>query len=263
MTELFDRFFALMETRRSLRDYSGPAVTEQEKDAILQAGHLAPTAGNMSLYSVIQIENQEIKKEIAQLNEQPFIASSSFVVLYLADWQRWYDFYVHSQAEGMCRAHNIPWRVPQESELLLAASDALIAAQTAVIAAESMGIGSCYFGTAIEGWERTRDLLQLPPLAFPVVLTAFGHWPSSARPAARQRLPLSMVRHVDSYRRISPKELELMENSGRRWSITAIGEPAKNVGQKMYLRKTGAAFAVESARATKEAIAAWLSGTSK
>ena len=72
-----------------------------------------------------------------------------------------------------------------------------------------------------------------------------------------------MVRHVDSYRRISPEELELMENSGRRWSITAIGEPAKNVGQKMYLRKTGAAFAVESARATKEAIAAWLSGTSK
>lgn len=63
VTELFDRFFALMETRRSLRDYSGPAVTEQEKDAILQAGHLAPTAGNMSLYSVIQIENQEIKKK--------------------------------------------------------------------------------------------------------------------------------------------------------------------------------------------------------
>lgn len=259
MTPEFQAFRSLMETRRTLRNYRGSPITEEEKRLILDTARLAPTAGNMSLYSMIEITDAETKRRLAQLNaNQTFLAESSFVVLFVADYQRWYDFFATEGVPQMCLDHDLPWRSPEESDLLLASCDALIAAQTAVLAAETLGIGSCYFGTAIGHWEEQRNLLQLPTLAFPVTLLAFGRWADEKRPAQRERLPLSMLWHKDKWRATSDEELELMATSGKRWSVTSIGAPAETLGQKVYLRKIIAPFAIESARATGAALQAWL-----
>jgi FMN reductase (NADPH)/FMN reductase [NAD(P)H] len=65
------------------------------------------------------------------------------VLLFLADYQRWYDYYQASGVEQLCEEKGLAMRKPEEWVLFLACLDALIAAQTAIVAAESLGLGSC------------------------------------------------------------------------------------------------------------------------
>ena len=78
--------------RRSLRRYAEQALTPAQKDAILQATFHAPTAGNQMLYSIIEVDDQALKDRLAvTCDNQPFIAAAPLVLLFLADYQRWYD----------------------------------------------------------------------------------------------------------------------------------------------------------------------------
>lgn len=126
----------VIQRRRSLRNFSTQPLAAEEKEAILQAAFRSPTAGNMMLYSIIEVEDQALKDRLSETcDHQPFIAKSPFVLLFLADYQRWYDYFVLCEAERKADELGRPNRLPQEGDMLLACCDALIAAQTAVIAA--------------------------------------------------------------------------------------------------------------------------------
>ena len=47
--------------RKSVRVYSDEMIEEDKKKLIIDAAIQAPTAGNMTLYSIIDVEDQEIK----------------------------------------------------------------------------------------------------------------------------------------------------------------------------------------------------------
>ena len=97
---------------------SGRAALRSEKQAILQAAMRAPTAGNMMLYSIIDVENQALKDRLAvTCDDQPFIAKAPFVLLFVADYQRWYDYYLVCGVERLCLERDIPLRTPQEGDL--------------------------------------------------------------------------------------------------------------------------------------------------
>ena len=82
--------FTLIHNRRSVRKYTGTPISPQEKEAIIQAAMRAPTAGNLMLYSIIEVEDQALKDRLAvTCDAQPFIASAPYVLLFLADYQRW------------------------------------------------------------------------------------------------------------------------------------------------------------------------------
>ncbi len=52
----------------------------------------APTAGNMQLYSILEVEDQALKDRLAVTCDDPALHRQvSWVLLFLADYQRWYD----------------------------------------------------------------------------------------------------------------------------------------------------------------------------
>jgi nitroreductase len=80
----------IIENRRSVRKYSNRPIPSKEKKQILHATLRAPTAGNMMLYSIIEIESQDLKDQLAvTCDNQPFIAKAPWMLLFLADYQRW------------------------------------------------------------------------------------------------------------------------------------------------------------------------------
>jgi FMN reductase (NADPH)/FMN reductase [NAD(P)H] len=84
----------------------------------------------MMHYSIIEVADQEKKNQLVKTcDNQPFIAKAPLVLLFLADLQRWYDFFEWSRVPEMCEARHIEYSTPQESDLLLACCDALVAAQ--------------------------------------------------------------------------------------------------------------------------------------
>ncbi len=176
--------------RRSVRAYDGRPIPGEIKDKIVAATLRAPTAGNLMLYTILDIEDQALKERLAvTCDDQPFIARAPWVLIFLADYARMMAFFEKSGVGDTCLREGKPFLSPQESDLLLACCDALIAAQTAVCAAESLGLGSCYIGDVMENWEIHRDLLCLPRYTFPITMLCFGypteqqiHRPQPARP---------------------------------------------------------------------------------
>jgi FMN reductase (NADPH)/FMN reductase [NAD(P)H] len=246
----------LIHHRRSVRAYDGRPVDRETVDTIINAAMRAPTAGNLMLYSILEIEDQAIKGKLAQsCDNQPFIARAPLVLVFLADYQRWIDAFFASDVPAYCQAEGERMRLPGEGDLLLACCDALIAAQTAVIAAESLGVGSCYIGDIMEHYEYHRQLLNLPQYAFPITMVCFGYPAQEARERRlTPRFSQACIHFKDSYRRLEAKELLSMLETRRRGRT--LGNNA-NVGQYTYVQKFSADFTIEMTRSVQEAIRTW------
>jgi nitroreductase len=251
----------LIHRRRSVRAFADTPVPEGLRREVIEATLRAPTAGNMMLYSVIDIRSRQTKERLAvTCDNQPWIATAPMVLVFLADYQRWMDFFDQQKAPEAARAAGWEPRAPGVGDLMLATSDALIAAQNAALAAESLGLGSCYIGDILENYEEHRRLLDLPPLAMPVTMLCIGY-PKREKDATTTtpRLAPETVVHLDRYRRITGKELEnafepLRSHYFERGSYF---QGALNMGQHYYLKKFTAPFSREMDRSVREAIQRW------
>lgn len=247
----------LIDQRRSVRTYAPEPLTPDEENAILHAAMRAPTAGNMQLYTILRIENQSLKDRLAQTcDNQPFIARAPFVLVFLADYQRWWDYYNQCGAPDRAVEQGISPRSPQAGDLMLAVCDALIAAQTAVVAAESLGIGSCYIGDILERYETHRDLFDLPRYAVPAAMVCFGRPLHPEERHLSPRFDPEFIVHTDRYRRLDEGELRRMFRE-REEKFGAPRENAANFGQAQYLRKFVADFSAEMSRSVEAMLASW------
>lgn len=229
----------LLAERKSVRVFENREIAPEVKDAILAAAMRAPTAGNMMLYSILDITDQAVKDRLAvTCDDQPFIASAKMVLIFCADYRRWHRKFRLAGCDG----GDVP--APELSDLLLAASDAVIAAHAACTAAESLGVGSCYIGDIIENFEEHRALLSLPPQTAPVCMLVFGY-PTAQQRERRQttRFSRESIVFENSYRELTEDELlEMMPNERT---------------QALYTRKYISAFAREMVRSTKEIFKNW------
>jgi FMN reductase (NADPH)/FMN reductase [NAD(P)H] len=248
--------------RKSMRAYEKKAITPEERAELLRATLRAPTAGNLMLYSIIEVSDQHLKNKLVEsCDNQPFIAHAPLVWLFLADYQRWFDYFVASGVEHLCEQQNTLIRRPQEGDLFLACCDAIIAAQTAVIAAESLGLGSCYIGDIMENYEVQRDLFDLPKYVFPICLVCFGY-PTSQQIARKQtsRFQEKFILFENQYKRLSGEDFEEMFHETHAQTFHGRDEilGARNVGQLVYNRKFNAGFTNEMNRSVRAILKAWL-----
>lgn len=251
----------LIDNRKSVRTYLDKEIPREYKDRIIESAMRAPTAGNMMLYSIIEVDEQNLKDKLAvSCDNQPFIAQASLVLLFLADYQRWNDYFIHSGVPSLMQEQGESMRTPEEGDLMLACNDALIAAQTSVIASESMGIGSCYIGDIMENYEYHRDLFDLPDYTFPVTLLCFGYPNENyteKKPAAR--FERQYIHFRNKYKRLTPEEFDSMYSplKKRYFSNDIFIEGASNIGQHFYLRKHSSLFMKEMNRSVRAAMKAW------
>ena len=75
--------------RKSTRSFTDQAVSEEDRELVVEAAMQAPTAGLQMLYTILDIRDQGIKNELAiSCDEQPFIAKAPMVLIFLADCRR-------------------------------------------------------------------------------------------------------------------------------------------------------------------------------
>lgn len=154
-------------SRKSVRAFEEREISAEDKRLILEAALQAPTAGNQTMFTILDITDQALKDRLAvTCDNQPFIAKGKMVLVFCAEHKRWYDVFCKYQDDV---------RLPAAGDLFLAMQDTLIAAQNAVVAAESLGIGSCYIGDIMENYEVHRELLKLPKYAVPTCMLVFGY----------------------------------------------------------------------------------------
>ena len=195
ISELFER--------KSVRVFTDREITAEEKNVILEAAAMAPSAGNQQLYTIIDVTNQKEKEKLAvTCDNQPFIAEAKMVLVFCADCQKWYDAFLSSGCNP---------RHPGVGDLMLAVTDTAIAAQNAVTASWSLGIGSCYIGDIMENCEIHRELFGLPPYVFPAVMAVFGYPTKQQEERVKpRRVDLEHLVHENAYRRMDETELKGM-----------------------------------------------------
>lgn len=247
----------LLDARCSTRAYDPAPLAEDEKRAILHAAMRAPTAGNMMLYSIVEVEDQVLKDRLAvTCDDQPFIARAPWVLLFVADLQKWMDLF------AVCGCDELPGvpagATPGLGDLVMACNDAVIAAQNAVVAAESLGIGSCYIGDIMELGETHAELLQLPRWTFPAAMLCFGR--PKVRPHRTERYERHVV-HKDVYRRLEPAELaDVSVDLDALYGVREVRDGIRGFVQDVYARKFTADFSVEMNRSVTWWLERWLNG---
>lgn len=233
--------------RKSVRVFTEKEIGAQEREAILFSAMAAPTAGNQQLYTIIDIRNQKKREELSVLcDNQPFIAKAKLVLVFCADFRKWYDAFTEGGAEP---------RKPGAGDLLLAVSDTNIAAQNAVTAAASMGIGSCFIGDVMENCEAMRMCLNLPRYVFPAAMLVFGYPTEQQQNRPKpERCRLEDIVCTDSYevkdgaalRRLFEKE------------STAKGRSFEDWAQAFCKRKYNSDFSKEMTRSVEEYLKDWM-----
>jgi len=252
----------VIENRRSVRAFKDKPVETEKIKAILQAGMRSPTAGNLMLYSIINVTDQTIKERLSvTCDNQPFIAASPLVLLFLADYQRLFDFFQASDAEDTCRKQGGTPRKPREGDLFLAICDAVIAAQTTVLAAESLGLGSCYIGDIMENYEIHKELFDLPDFVFPITLVCYGYPKGkTGKGGLSPRLNEEYVVFENRYCRFDREKILAMMKplEDKYFSNTLFPEGISNIGQYFYNKKFVSDFSLEMNRSVRQALSTWL-----
>lgn len=194
MMDTIQRLYA----RKSVRVFEDREITPAEKETILTAAVMAPSAGNQQLYTIIDVTDPALKAALADsCDHQPFIADAKMVLVFCADCKKWYEAYLDAGCES---------RKPGAGDLLLAISDANIAAQNAVVAADALGIGSCYIGDIMENCQTQRKLLGLPEYVFPAAMLVFGYPTQQQRERRKPTRPaLSYIVRENAYS-VTPEE---------------------------------------------------------
>ena len=248
--------------RKSIRAYEKKTIPAPVREELLHATLRAPTAGNLMLYSIVEVTDPRIKDTLVETcDDQPIIARAPLVWLFLADYQRWFDYFIVSGVEDLCQLQKIRMRKPEEGDLFLACCDALIAAQTAVIAADSLGLGSCYIGDIMENFETHRELFNLPKYVFPICLVCFGY-PTRQQMEREQttRFQEKFILFENQYRRLSGKEFDEMFHETYDKVFHGREDVAGNLnmGQLIYTRKFNADFSKEMSRSVRAILNAWM-----
>jgi nitroreductase len=244
----------LIAARTSTRVYEPTPLTDAEKAVILNAAFRAPTGGNMMLYSIIEVTDQALKDRLAvTCDDQPFIAKAPWVLVLVADFQKWTDLFEYNnvgEIEG-CEHRTILGT----GDLFCATADALIAAQNAVIAAESLGIGSCYIGDIIENGEEVAELLGLPAHTLPIAMLCFGRAKTQRAPVGRQEKYVVMR---DRYHRLTAEELrDASESLDRQYAPHGPKPGLSGEVQTLYKRKFASEFMAEMNRSAQWWIDRW------
>lgn len=201
MCRITNQILESLYQRKSVRVFTDQPIAQPEKDAIIKAAMQAPSAGNQALFTILDITDPLLKEKLSiTCDNQPFIAKAVMVLVFLADFRRWYDAFRYSGCDP---------RKPAEGDLLLAMADACIAAQNSVVAAESLGIGSCYIGDVLEQYEAHRELLCLPDYVFPAVMLVYGYpTEQQKRRKKPERFARPYIVQKNAYRTFSPQEHE-------------------------------------------------------
>ena len=203
------------------------------------------------VWTAINVTDPEKKLALSKsCDNQPFIATAPLVLVFCADYKRWFDMY-----KTLDLGEEL--RVPGEGDFLLAAADTFIAAHASVVAADALGYGSCYIGDIVENCDIQREILGLPEYVKPVCMAVYGR-PTQNQIDRRKppRFKVEDLVHENTYRAIDAEKM--VDMLGERQNLE--GEALDRWLLAFCKRKWNCDFSREMTRSAAQMIREWCEG---
>jgi nitroreductase len=179
-------------SHRTVRHFLPDPLPSNTLETLIAAAQSAPSSSNLQLWSVVAVQSQEKRDQLATLaGNQDHVRQAPLLLAWLADVSRVQRIARHKQRSVAA--------LPYLDSYLTATVDAALAAQNVVTAAEALGLGTVYIGALRNRPEEVAEVLETPEGVFTVFGLVIGH-PDPAQPAAiKPRLPQSSVLHQERY----------------------------------------------------------------
>lgn len=160
---------------KSIRKYTGEIPSDEVVETIVRAGQQAPFASQA--YSVLLSRNRK---------RNPWKAPLLFTIC--VDYHKF---------ELIMAKRN--WKLVTNDLLLLVfgIEDASLMAQNMVVAGRSLGLGSCFLGSAPYRADKIAEEYNLPEKVFPLVQLTMGY--PAEDPPPRPRYPMNFTLFEDKY----------------------------------------------------------------
>ncbi|WP_375179658.1 nitroreductase family protein [Enterococcus rotai] len=212
----------LLQNRRSYREFDENYVIPQAQlQAILDAARQAPSWMNGQFYSIIVLQDKQIREQLVEWNPgNPQIKKSSVFLLFIGDLHR---------SKMVSEAYDSTYPINESIEpVILATTDAALALENAVIAAESFGLGSVVVGSIRKHGKEISRLLELPEHTFPLFGLSIGQ--PIVEMQVKPRLPETTVIHYNKYQ---PYVYQLIEEYDQTMENFAEARETKRWSQKI------------------------------
>ena len=158
---------ALLE-RTSIRRYEREVIPEETMDFIYEAIRNTPTSYNGQQFSVIDIDDQDLKQQLYELTGQKQLKTCNRLLIFCSDYNK---MKLLSEAKGI----DMPPFTDTMDGTIIGIIDASLAMMSAVVAAEAAGLGSnCVGYLRTVDPAKVAELLNLPKGVFLVCGLALG-----------------------------------------------------------------------------------------
>ena len=153
--------------RRSVRHFSDQQLTEEQIDAILEAGRWAPSGLNNQPWRFAVIKNRKLRLEIAELTKYRRIIEEAPTIL------------------GVFLDNDALYHREKDIQGIGAAL------QNMLLMAHSLGLGAVWLGEILKNGEQVRELMELPPRYELMAVIATGYPAEVHKNKGKGRKPLA------------------------------------------------------------------------
>jgi len=165
MNEAGQAVLDAIRSRRSIRHYSDKPVSDEDLQAILEAGRWAPSGLNNQPWRFVVVRDSKVKNEIAeQTRYREIVRGAPVAIAVFIDNHASYDRVKDCQGIGACL-------------------------QNMCLATHAVGLGGVWLGEILKNKERVAEILATPETYELMAVLAVGH-PRHHRQKS-QRKPLS------------------------------------------------------------------------
>ena len=176
-------------SRRSIRKFLNKPISKELLSLILAAAQSAPSKSNLQQYSILVIQDQNIKNEISNLiGNTKWALTAPIFLLYLADIRR--NIKITNDRGYEHKNNNV-------DTFMNGVIDAALSMQSTICASESLGLGVCPISMIRNIIEEVKVICKLPKGVFPIAGLAVG-WPDQ-KSNVSIRLSQDIVIHFDKY----------------------------------------------------------------
>jgi len=229
--------------RRSVRDFTGESVKDEDLSLILKAAQQAPNAFNAQFVSLIVTREKDKIQKIAKLaGDQPQVAGADVFITVVVDFKR-----------GALVADMVNKESQLESSaegIIGGALDAGIMLSALESAINSLGYGSTIIGGIRNDPEGMVSLLELPTKTFPIAGITIGVPDESKASLVRPRLPLESFAMAEKYDVNVVKEgIVQHDKASREWwdkqnlnQMPAYIESVGNFSSQVFYKQIASSF---------------------
>lgn len=192
MTTIYDKDNKTIENlqkHRTIRAFKDEPLDEALLKTLYETVNRTATSTGMQQYSMIRIKDKDKRERLADVANQDYLATSPELVIFIVDLYR-NNKIAQLKGESVVAGNTM-------DAFFQGFSDALLAAQTLTVAVEASGLGTVFFGSILNDPGQVIEILELPPLTFPVLGVGYGK--IDQEPTLKPRLPLSEKLFIDTY----------------------------------------------------------------